>query len=59
MVGRSGDVEDLGFVDELAGGLRVLIVVGQGLHDGQLAVGPVELNLSALVGQVVVVLTIV
>ena len=59
MVGRSGDVENLGFVDELAGGLRVLIVVGQGLHDSQLAVGPVELNLSALVDEVVVVLAIV
>ena len=59
MVGRSSDVEDLGFVDELARSLRVLIVIGQGLHDRQLAVGPVELNLSALVGQVVVGLTIV
>ena len=59
VVGCSGDVEDLGFVDELARSLRVLIVVGQGLHDRQLAVGPVELNLSALVHEVVVVLAIV
>ena len=59
MIGWSGDVEDLGFVNEFARGFRVLIVIGQGLHDGQLTVVPVELNLSALVHEVVVVLAIV
>jgi hypothetical protein len=59
MIGWSDDVEDLGFVNEFARGFRVLIVIGQGLHDGQLTVVPVELNLSALVHEVVVVLSIV
>ena len=59
MIGWSGDVEDLGFVNEFARGFRVLIVIGQGLHDGQLTVVPVELNLSALVHEVVVVLAFV
>ena len=59
MIGWSGDVEDLGFVNEFARGFRVLIVIGQGLHDGQLTVVPVELNLSALVHEVVVVLAII
>lgn len=59
MVGCSGNVKDLGLVDKLAGGPRELIVIGQGLLYGQLAIGPVELNFSSLVCQIVVVLTIV
>ena len=59
VVRGSANVEDLGLVNKLAGSLRVLVLIGDGLGHSQLVVAPVELNLSALVHQVVVVLSLV